>query len=467
MIVKVSHDNQAACVQLLAQLAGARPLFRQRVWTCYDVLRQFSDWDPFFSCSQEILENVGIFGGWELLRGVEPYDSPGNYHAMQGCRVSIDADIGSHEIGQLPPGEHFEIIQMVMFADEDTLRGRITEGWITVFQSCDRYAVKEVAPAKMAGSPSFVPDSEVEKDQVFADFMDVADEAERIEELYHLFQRFCELALLAAESEDQQSEVLAVRAQTAQTWSEYGRNSQLHYVFGGLVSSGKTTLLNSWLINSLKDFPSGIELLPSDMLENTATIAILDVSAAHEQLSVRKETVQVVDDRAASETLVISAKATAASVERLQEDVKVVLQQLQKEPGWIRRLVVELPFQFAPLQGVQKTKANWLSHRLRSFGIWGAPKNSKMSMRNMSPVIVDTPGLDSMFVKHQLLNLLEEKTCVYCYLVDMMKPSPFGNQGFETLKYLMDNLQAPFPPVIVFTKYEMFTSLRMPSSERK
>merc|ERR1712226_1250672 len=38
-----------------------------------------------------------------------------------------------------------------------------------------------------------------------------------------------------------------------------------------------------------------------------------------------------------------------------------------------------------------------------------------------------------------------------------MKPNPFGNQGFESLKFLMDKRQAnPFPPVIIFTKWEKF-----------
>ena len=68
---------------------------------------------------------------------------------------------------------------------------------------------------------------------------------------------------------------------------------------------------------------------------------------------------------------------------------------------------------------------------------------------------MDSPGLDSPGIKHHLVSVLDQKCFVFCFLVDVTSPSPFGNHGFEVLQFLKQRSELMFPPVIVFTKWEL------------
>ena len=112
-----------------------------------------------------------------------------------------------------------------------------------------------------------------------------------------------------------------------------------------------------------------------------------------------------------------------------------MIKHLKATESVVPRLVVELPHKFVPVQsdemqvpaqlpppGPQKRAMAWLQSWVHGIGTGPS---------RVSPVIVDSPGLDSLFVKRQLLSILENRSCVYCYLIDVTKPAPFGNEGFE------------------------------------
>eukprot|EP00931_Biecheleriopsis_adriatica_P080806 TRINITY_DN5415_c0_g1_i1.p1 TRINITY_DN5415_c0_g1~~TRINITY_DN5415_c0_g1_i1.p1 ORF type:complete len:886 (-),score=161.70 TRINITY_DN5415_c0_g1_i1:99-2756(-) len=289
---------------------------------------------------------------------------------------------------------------------------------------------------------------------------------ERMAELYEVFRQLCRLALAAEEKEERRKELQSTLEQMKKWWTVHAQDVRLHYVFGGLVSSGKTTMINSWLVNSLEGYPNE-ELLPSDILENTSSVTVLEIIPWETLLTVRHETHRYheLEEGACSGLRRTNSnsepkkvmQASCETVPELAEKLRGFLSQIQPEAGVVNRTLVQLPFRFVPLlPDKPELKRAWFRRKL-----WPGEEGSHVHEApalpaRMAPVIVDTPGLDSLFVKQQLAFMLQNSSCVYCFLVDMMKPNAFGSQGFETLKFLVERLHVPFPPVIVFTKWEKF-----------
>jgi len=292
-----------------------------------------------------------------------------------------------------------------------------------------------------------------------------------VHRLHLHFNNFAELVLKAEGDSERRQEIKTLIVDYKAQMVKHQQNARLHFPFAGLVSSGKTTMLNSVAVNTLFGFPQDVELLPSDILENTAAVTVLELDSGSPNIQVHKEVVkyeakgmssQASGADAANMRIVQSTsmqdKRSFAQLKDFQQELPKMLSDLSSSSDCLQRLVVKLPYPFYPFYKHSKETGGVKSFRNSSW-FWGKPDSPKVSWtshHSVAPILVDTPGLDSPWVKHHLLTLLEEKCFVFTFLVDMMKPNAFGKQGFEVLRYLNERVRVPFPPIIVFTKWEQF-----------
>lgn len=346
-------------------------------------------------------------------------------------------------------------------------------------------------------------DSDAEESWISSDQSE--EDRKRIQMLYSLFTELCRLALMG-ESDDQHAHVMKHQSSELQNFlSTCLADSGLHFVFGGMVSSGKTTLVNSWFVNGLQGFPQDIELMAAEYFECTKAVSIFKLNPTSDVIRVCKEqsTYNQVD---ASTNKGSQTIRVLRSVADLKNDLPNLLADMSKQEGIVHRLTVEFPFAFAPYsqKAVHRQEClNFFSpllseflppsfgNRVRVFlegklrigtllsfdspsSKWAISLDDEVRPIHVEqydfsvigegissktlpfPTIVDTPGLDSAFVKHQLLSVLNEKLFIFCYLVDITSKNPFGKEGAEVFQWLAEHAQFPFPPVIVFTHWEKF-----------
>ena len=243
--------------------------------------------------------------------------------------------------------------------------------------------------------------------------------------------------------EDLRAILTDVAASYTAEWQVILADQGLHYVFGGLVSSGKTTLVNGCLTNACADQgPQASwvgEMLPTDALENTTAVSMFAFEGkVAGKIIVRSEVVRVKESshenaaRFRSEADERSGIAELHTMAELQLRMPTLLQQAACTANGFKRLIVEIPFSLRVLN-----------------------EESFVSGAVAREVFVDTPGLDSPGFKDHLVSVLDQKCFMFCFVVDTLSASPFGNHGFEVLQYLAQRSEMMFPPVIIFTKWEV------------
>ena len=220
-------------------------------------------------------------------------------------------------------------------------------------------------------------------------------------------------------------------------WERILTDKDLHYVIAGLVSSGKTTLTNSLLAHSIPGEWKG-EMLPSAALENTAAVTMFSYNGTRDgKIRARIDAVRMTrhqdEDGSRYESHADPSSTTMSSMKELQEKIPSLLCKLTDTSGGFKRLMVEIPYPLDVISGMHE----------QVFGL------------TPSEVLVDTPGLDSVGLKEHLVSILAQNCFLYCFIVDVRSPSPFGNHGFEVLQFLTRNVEMMFPPVIIFTKFKL------------
>lgn len=219
-----------------------------------------------------------------------------------------------------------------------------------------------------------------------------------------------------------------IRCDYTKDWDRILSEKDLHLAFAGLVSTGKTTLVNSLLAHCIPGHWNG-GMLPSAPEENTRAVTMIAFNARDDgKVCVRTEAVHMTrkaDQTLGFDTTEVAPSTALNSMKELQETIPSLLDKLTSSADGFQRLIVELP------------------HRLDVV-----PGHS-------SEVFVDTPGLDSVGLKNHLVSILAQKCFLYCFLVDVASPAPFGKQGFEMLQFLTRNVCNMFPPVIIFTKFNL------------
>ena len=173
-------------------------------------------------------------------------------------------------------------------------------------------------------------------------------------------------------------------------------------------------------------------MLPSHALENTTAVTMFRFGKmAGDRIRVQTEKVHVRGDEETSfEAGGHEEVASLESLSQLQEAIPSYFNSLSFEGG-LKRLVVDLP------ENVTMLKDSLLG----------------------AEVFVDSPGLDSPGIKSHLVSVLSQKCFQLCFLVDVNAASPFGNHGFEVLRFLREATELMFPPVIIFTKRSMLEEM--------
>ncbi|CAE7354401.1 unnamed protein product [Symbiodinium sp. CCMP2592] len=269
------------------------------------------------------------------------------------------------------------------------------------------------------------------------------DTPQHLLHLHEGLQELLSLLLFAEKDDDSRARLNEITAAYNMGWKEILEDKDLHYVFGGLVSTGKTTLVNSFLANVCAEQGPQAEwqgdMLPTAALENTAAVTMFAFRAARSsKISVRLEHVCFIgspDERTAkfqSASDQLDGVTEIDTMQVLQGRMPELLAQLSRADSGFKRLIVEMP-------GTMKV----------------LPKPEDFFFTVPAEVVVDTPGLDSPGIQHHLVSVLSQKCFLFCFLVDVTSPSPFGNHGFEVLQFLKQKSEMMFPPVIVFTKWEL------------
>ena len=223
-------------------------------------------------------------------------------------------------------------------------------------------------------------------------------------------------------------------------WTRILEDKDLHYVIAGLVSSGKTTLTNGLLAHSMPGQWTG-NMLQSAALENTAAVTMFAYNAERAKkdgkIHARIEAVRMTRSHDGEAPRYQShddeSSSTVNCMKELKDEMPLLSDKLAGTHDGFKRLIVEIPSPLSVIPGMTPTAPNMLS----------------------SEVLVDTPGLDSFGLKEHLVSILAQKCFLYCFVVDVQSPSPFGNHGFEVLQHLAKNVEMMFPPVIIFTKLKL------------
>ena len=223
-------------------------------------------------------------------------------------------------------------------------------------------------------------------------------------------------------------------------WTRILEDKDLHYVIAGLVSSGKTTLTNGLLAHSMPGQWTG-KMLQSAALENTAAVTMFAYNAERAKkdgkIHARIEAVRMTRSHDGEAPRYQShddeSSSTVNCMKELKDEMPLLSDKLAGTHDGFKRLIVEIPSPLSVIPGMTPTAPNMLS----------------------SEVLVDTPGLDSFGLKEHLVSILAQKCFLYCFVVDVQSPSPFGNHGFEVLQHLAKNVEMMFPPVIIFTKLKL------------
>ncbi len=268
-----------------------------------------------------------------------------------------------------------------------------------------------------------------------------ADEAAKnLEALHKALLELLELPLVAEANEGRRGKLNEVKCHYKKEYQRMLTDKNLHFVFAGLVSTGKTTLVNSLLAYSFKGKWTG-EMLPSAALENTAIVTMFVCTEGSDQIRARSEAVCMTTpgdgDATRYESRLDPSWMRFKSMGELQEKIPGMLKKLASSAEGFKRLIVDIPHSLDFIPDIHR-KASGLSP---------------------SEVIVDTPGLDSVGLKDHLVSILAEKCYVCCFVVDVNSPSPFGKDGFEVLQLLKQKSQVMFPPVIIFTKMKSLEEL--------
>ena len=257
--------------------------------------------------------------------------------------------------------------------------------------------------------------------------------AKNLEALHRALSDLLELPLVAEAHEGRRAKLNEVKCDYKKEYQRMLTDKNLHFVFAGLVSTGKTTLVNSLLAYFFKGNWTG-EMLPSCALENSAIVAMFVCTEGSGQIRARPEAVcrTTPDDGGAIryESRLDPSWTRFKSMGELQEKIPGMLRKLASSADGFKRLIVDIPHSLDFIPDIHR-KASGLSP---------------------SEVIVDTPGLDSVGLKEHLVSILAEKCYLCCFLVDVNSPSPFGKDGFKVLQFLKQKSQVMFPPVIIFTK---------------
>ena len=253
------------------------------------------------------------------------------------------------------------------------------------------------------------------------------------EALHKALLELLELPLVAKADEGRRGKLNEVKCDYKKEYQRMLTEKNLHFVFAGLVSTGKTSLMNSLLAYFFKGNWTG-EMLPSSALENTAIVTMFACTEGSDQIRARSEAVCMTTpddgDSTRYESRLDPSWTRFKSMGELQEKIPGMLKKLASSAEGFKRLIVDIPHSLDFIPDIHR-KASGLSP---------------------SEVIVDTPGLDQVGVKEHLVSMLAEKCYVCCFLVDVNSPSPFGKDGFEVLQLLKQKSQVMFPPVIIFTK---------------
>ena len=269
------------------------------------------------------------------------------------------------------------------------------------------------------------------------------DTPEHLLLLHEGLKELLSLLCFAEKDVDTRARLNQITVSYSKGWQEILADKDLHYVFGGLVSSGKTTLVNRCLAHVCANQGSQAgwagEMLPTNALENTAAVTMFALGRKHcDKIIVRSEHVRFTessDDCAAKFKSEADPKRGVSELETMQQlqgRMPTLLEQLTRTAHGFRRLIVEIPYTLKVLN-----EADFISSVVPS------------------EVFVDSPGLDSPGIKYHLVSVLDQKCFIFCFLVDVTSPSPFGNHGFEVLQFLTQKSDMMFPPVIVFTKWEL------------
>ena len=257
--------------------------------------------------------------------------------------------------------------------------------------------------------------------------------AKNLEALHSALLELLELPLVAEADEGRRGKLNEVKCHYKEEYQRMLTDKNLHFVFAGLISTGKTTLVNSLLAYSFKGKWTG-EMLPSHALENTAIVTMFVCTQGSDQIRARSEAVCRTTpgdgDAIRYESRLDPSWTRFKSMEELQEKIPGMLKKLASSAEGFKRLIVDIPQSLDFIPDIHR-KASGLSP---------------------SEVIVDTPGLDSVGLKEHLVSILDEKCYMCCFLVDVNSPSPFGKDGFKVLQFLKQKSQVMFPPVIIFTK---------------
>ena len=182
----------------------------------------------------------------------------------------------------------------------------------------------------------------------------------------------------------------------AQGWGQIREDDMIHIVFSGVVASGKTTLINSTLINGLRDFPD-VNLLPTDILENTGASTVIRLPVPSDptgRIQVEYATAKLSDlreDQApehaepeAEQCSVDDAEAKAPqlefeSVEKLRAAMCEAQARLKRSRTQddIKRMIITMPYQVISLsREVAAKPESTVGFQLQTVWTWSGPEDS-------------------------------------------------------------------------------------------
>ncbi|CAJ1349099.1 unnamed protein product [Effrenium voratum] len=205
-------------------------------------------------------------------------------------------------------------------------------------------------------------------------------------------------------------------------------------VFSGLVSAGKTSLINSILLQllplqELKEDASGRRnLMPTSFSENTRIVTQLELCPEAEHIEVRLlekvcQPAQSVGTAVHSGFRLCEGYPERLAGPRPWRRLQRRLRQLCTAETGLRRLQIRLP----------------------------CPLDHPVS-------IIDTPGLDSSEVWQHVEELVRSKAFLLVWVAALDAPTTFGTNG-EKLLELYRSSGHSLPPVLVLTKWDRLQSL--------
>mmetsp|Transcript_45989 Transcript_45989/g.80086 ORF Transcript_45989/g.80086 Transcript_45989/m.80086 type:complete len:931 (+) Transcript_45989:73-2865(+) len=286
----------------------------------------------------------------------------------------------------------------------------------------------------------------LEMEKSAAEVEDMLPSDNEMTELMHRSQNAFEmltglLLSAAAEREADRFKIEQVRVAASEKYTR--ADDEVRYVlFGGLVSAGKTTLVNAFICLMLPELQEELkhppELLPTDYNENTAIVTEVRFSSTAKAITTTLMQALMTNADDANEMggrpsgHLFSSKLKfepapgypqtypiSGAFRKLQKDIKRVIG--KKNESRISRMVIEVP---CPAVGT-----NPLS-------------------------IIDTPGLDSPFVWQQIQEEISTKAFVLVWVGALDAPASFGLQGRRLLD-LYNKTGQILPPALILTKWDL------------